>query len=436
MRTSSLLSCLSLALLGARTQADVLVVAPAPAPGVDHLQIVDAVAAANEGDLILVRSGLYDDFTILGKSLDVVAEVGASVTVQGGFGVRGLDPAQAVLVRGLNTQPDGAHGCELKNNQGAVWIEECTLRGALNNQPPFTFPLELWAGALVENCARVSFQRCVFTGGDGSDGSPPNPAGSGLQLLDSDASVYACSAQGGVGGDEGDLTNYAGGNGGHGIYALGDSVLFVSGSNAFGGGGGQGGNDYDIFVGEQCEPGGTGGDGVRLDEWCFGCPPSGLTVRALDSLFGGGPGGPPHPFCAGWMGTPGQSVQVWQGSYSTLPGDAVGAQAPAALREGESGELGLSGPAGSVALVLLGVQQDGTLLLPFSGLLLAGAPSQVLPAGSLDASGEGQLGLALGALGAGVEHARVLLQAVAIELPSGAIRLGGASALTLLDAAF
>ena len=56
--------------------------------------------------------------------------------------------------------------------------------------------------------------------------------------------------------------------------------------------------------------------------------------------------------------------------------------------------------------------------------------------GSLDASGEGQLGLALGSLGAGVEHARVLLQAVAIELPSGAIRLGAASALTLLDAAF
>ena len=74
-----------------------------------YLQISAAVAAAASGDTLLVKSGTYAAFTVDGeKSLSVVADTGASVTVDGTVAVKNLAATQTVLLSGLNlgAQPD------------------------------------------------------------------------------------------------------------------------------------------------------------------------------------------------------------------------------------------------------------------------------------------------------------------------------------------
>ena len=60
-----------LALAAPRAAAEVWVVGP-PGPGVDFAQIGQAVSAAAEGDVILVRSGTYAGFTVKAKLLTII----------------------------------------------------------------------------------------------------------------------------------------------------------------------------------------------------------------------------------------------------------------------------------------------------------------------------------------------------------------------------
>src|SRR5262245_36482105 len=65
-----------------RAQGHVLVVDAAHGPGSDYADLSDAVNAAADGDVLLVRSGNYQDPILLNaKGLTVVADVGATVQV-------------------------------------------------------------------------------------------------------------------------------------------------------------------------------------------------------------------------------------------------------------------------------------------------------------------------------------------------------------------
>src|SRR5262245_40132899 len=66
-----------LVLAAAARAQNVFVVAPSPGPGVFSTRIQDAVNAAADGDVVLVKSGSYPGFLAFGKSLTVVAEDGA-----------------------------------------------------------------------------------------------------------------------------------------------------------------------------------------------------------------------------------------------------------------------------------------------------------------------------------------------------------------------
>jgi len=239
----------------------------------DFADLPAAVSAAGEGDLLLVRDGLYSELAINGKSLTIQADAGhrpevSELQVGNGSGqsvvqVGGLAAGQEVYLRGLDIGGTYFQSFSrtpfitLTNNAGEVWIEDCELVMDLA-QSGFT-------GIRATNCAAVHVARCVLTA---AQASPPTYGdgidASGSHLTVWDSSIHAGPGFFGLG---------APAPGGRGIHVLGGS-LFLSGCEVVGGDGGD--NATADF-------GASGGDGLLVE--------GGALVRSRDTTFTGGAGG-------------------------------------------------------------------------------------------------------------------------------------------------
>src|SRR5436190_3639408 len=73
----------------------VRVVAPVSAP---YLSLQDAINAAANGDIILVKTGTYSSLRVDGKSVTVVAENGASVLVSSGARTGLIQPQHTLVL--------------------------------------------------------------------------------------------------------------------------------------------------------------------------------------------------------------------------------------------------------------------------------------------------------------------------------------------------
>jgi polygalacturonase len=90
----------ALGLFATSARADVLVV---DASGMgDFTDIQPAIDAAADGDLVLVNPGVFQGFTILDKSVSVVARSTATVSIDGSVIVQHLAAARYVELAGLN----------------------------------------------------------------------------------------------------------------------------------------------------------------------------------------------------------------------------------------------------------------------------------------------------------------------------------------------
>src|SRR5262249_49678986 len=150
--------------LGAsRTWAQqVLVVAPNAGPGVFSTQVQPAVAAAADGDLILVRLGTYDGFTVDGKALTIVAESPGDAKFKSSIVVKNLSIAQGVLLEGLiGATTQIGNGLELSNDAGPVWVERCEFKGIAT----YVFPYVAAHGVSIDHCDSVTIQNAFATGG-------------------------------------------------------------------------------------------------------------------------------------------------------------------------------------------------------------------------------------------------------------------------------
>src|SRR6185436_13760735 len=78
--------------------ANVLKVATTGAP---FTQIQSAVNAASDGDVILISPGSYGAVTIDGKSLTLVKQGTANVTIMGTTTVKNLTASKRVILSGL-----------------------------------------------------------------------------------------------------------------------------------------------------------------------------------------------------------------------------------------------------------------------------------------------------------------------------------------------
>ncbi|MCP3917657.1 MAG: hypothetical protein GY711_19090 [bacterium] len=96
--------------------ADVLRVGPAQ----PYSEVADAVAAAVDGDLILIASGTYAGFTVDDKALWIAAHPGAHVVV-GEVAVDDLAAGKSLRLTGFSDQ---RKGLSLTNCTGSVRVHE------------------------------------------------------------------------------------------------------------------------------------------------------------------------------------------------------------------------------------------------------------------------------------------------------------------------
>ena len=142
----------------------------------DFLDLPPAVAAADDGDLILVRAAAtaYAGFSVDGKGIAVVASGGGVPSIETAIEVSGLSADQLFALRGFDVSAVGSVGgvLELSQNEGAVWIEDCSVRALGVPATPYTAPVGSNDGMLVTDCANVVVMRSTIDGIEGSATSP------------------------------------------------------------------------------------------------------------------------------------------------------------------------------------------------------------------------------------------------------------------------
>ena len=210
-------------------------------PGTNFTDLPPAIAAAQSGDTILVRSGpiAYAGFTVSGKVLTIRRE-GAG-TVRCGLIDIGLLPAgEAFVIAGLRC----LEGIRVDCAGGAITLLDCTATGAAGG---------IATSGLVLQSGSLHAERCEFHGGDCLiPMSLFSWGGSGADVL-GDAILVAdhCYFGGGICASGGQYVSH----GGMGCFLAGTSgagFVDLRDSNLYGG-----------WVG-QAAYGSSGGDALRI----------------------------------------------------------------------------------------------------------------------------------------------------------------------------
>lgn len=408
----------------ASAEAGVLVVDPGAAGA--YASISAAVATAVDGDLVLVKSGSYAGFTVTNRALDLVADDGANVIVNGTIQIVNVAATREVSLSGFDVRAlAGANALVLSNCTGSVRVQDCTLLAGAHADCSNANASR--AAARLVNALDVSFARCTLTGAAaeeewlyGGDG------GSGVDLLGARCAFYDSTLVGGRGADfRGACTplyGYGyGGQGGPGLSAFNTGFVFASRSTFTGGRGG----DLVGFT-----PGTGGFEGCAGPGWSIAGFPGGAQ-RVLDTLLAAGGNGAPHYHC----GAP----QALAGGPAprTLAGIARSVSASRVTRELGVLHLDFAGqPGDQVELVL--AERSFFLDAPALrgvNLVRHTKPQPVMLAGIVPASGTLTLDLPIAELGPGVASRRFVAQALFVE-PGGAATLSTPAVITLLDAAY
>ena len=281
----------------------VFVVDRASGPGSTHTTISAAVAAAADGDFILVRQGIYpEDLVLDAKGLTVQAEAGVLVRVEHTI-VRNLNANQTVAIRGIRWG-FGERLMDLTDNRGPIWIEEA--------QPSDSF----WASGRILGCESVVLRSCAFGSGFlNADGGP------GLSVGDSTVALYECESRGG--------TVHTGNTPGSPGLHIDASVVTLYASTVIGGTG-----DSAVFGGG----GGDGGPGILLSG-------GGVIDMVGSSICGGYPGADNRS-----MGPDFRVIDGTLNQYTSVPRILI---TPSPLRSEDTTTVTLTGVPGDTAFVLV-----------------------------------------------------------------------------------
>ena len=408
--------------------ADVIVVDAAG--GGDATSIGAGINLASDGDVVLVRPGVYNglflSFGITGKSLTVVGDTaGGGEVVAPGLNIFDLPADGLVVVRGVTLEPHPnstiGRNILVDDCAGLVLLQDVESVGLAGHpgffpavEPGFTSLRAIGSDAVVA-------VDCTFEGGMGFDTEPgetsAGSAGQGLFVSTGNLALYGCDVRGGDGGS--DLLHGNGGRPGATGLSAAAAYVYATGGSIAGGDAGDGG----VFG--QTHIGGSGGVGVLVSAQAL--------VRVVDVTPMGGAGGLPDG--GGVPGPDGADFVEDNGRVVDYAGAARRLELPALLREGEAGTLGVSGVPGD----LVGVFVSATGLgLPLSGPTGTFVPGEPLVGpfvfGPLPAGGQVDLPFSVPTL-PGVDGLVLLAQGYVLA-QDGSERLTNPSALAHVGAGF
>lgn len=407
--------------LAASVRADVRVVAPSGAP---FTSIQAAVNAASDGDVILVRPGAYDGFTIDDKELDVVGDVNGQVSCVTRVTIRNLAATRHASITSFIVSAPTSSAIVLEMNQGSVRLEDVQsvggfATGSCTNQTAGG------AGLEASMCADVSVVRGTLRGGDvgGGDNCFGSTGGAGLEARQSRVAIYGSVLRGAHGGgacwqgcNACGYQGYSGlgGIGGAGCFMESGVTVFASASSFTGGQ--AGGNCH------ATDDGGWGGSGI----WSF----STSTARAVSCSFQGGP-----PPSSGFAFQPSVPIEGPGVVTSTLLPRFLRATIP--VRENQASTLTFTGSPGDTVTLIVGTQPRWEDQRGFTGIRLVRRehPELVQQIGTIPASGVLTTTWTVPDLGPGVQSVTTFLQAI-YTTPSGDRFLSPPATQVLLDAAF
>ena len=362
-----LLSAVALSSLSAFGQGSVVIVDATAGP---ITSIQAGIDAANAGDTVLVKTGSYQGFTVIGKGLTITGELNHVVNVIGTMLIANLAAGSFVAVRGITVTVPFVPGVltpppTLVNNAGMVWVEDCTI---VDNNLGITFSGYQGHGVAVQNCVSVAFTRCSITG------SPGAPSGEGIHSDSSSVSIHDCTVRG---ADSAISVSQplAGGDG----ATVSGGFLFASGTTFRGGKGSPGVSIGGPGIPTVCHNGGPGGNGIRLS----GSSPA-ADVLACSFVPGVGGLGQANHGCSD--GAPGQPMVVSSGFVTTLTGVARHYSATSPVRGGQSTTLVFHGPVGEGAWIAYWTSPANVFLPSFLGPLLVGGPPNLASMGTMPAS--------------------------------------------------
>jgi hypothetical protein len=392
------------------THAEVLTVAPA---GGDFTNIQDAISAAADGDVILVKSGAYPGFSITDRALAIVEDDGHDVSVQGPVSVTGLSADRDVVIDDLDLLGGGRFSAT--DCIGALRIQDCRIAALLD------------PNVSIASCSDVVFVNCALD-------QTGNANGRGLVATQSNLAVYATTVHGGPGYSwSGDTVSVRGAD----AVQIEAGYLFSSGSS-FVGGAGETGDWYVLPV--WCNDGGSGGAALVASQGCIvecfettrtgGAPGLGGCVPGSQPGFAGCD-------CAdGFSGSPftllsGATLLDWP-----FPARRMSIASP--LREKTSASLKVHGLPGDTVRLASTIGTQFAFDPASFGLQVfePTALSAYLRAlGTIDASGELGYKLELPDLGPGIAARTLYMQAIFRD-QTGLQFLGTPRIVVVLDSAY
>jgi hypothetical protein len=346
-------------------------------PGVNFTDIPPAIAAASDGDILLVAAGTYSTFSLTGKGLKILGSAGLGQTLVGSLAapasssIAGIPPGSLVYLDRLIFIPSASGSAATLSVSGA---DTRAILADLGATGPSYTPT---GAALKVSGARVHVHRCSIGGGTGG-GFSTSGGGLGLSAdaISGDSRVHVASSS--ISGGPAIPCTFSSCNfpGGHAVQFVGSGanvpLLWVAGSSVAGGNGGPPGNP----------PGGTGpgGDGIQYDSCDLRVSGiSGASVLGGNSFISA-----PLP---GFCGPPGVGIRHLGATGSaTVHGTTVA---------GGTGCGGTPGPATSGTAITLGATPlpvltvTGTLTSTGSATIALsegppGAPFVIAAAGSPD----------------------------------------------------
>lgn len=404
-----LLPLASLLLAAAPLAGQVLVVDDTD-PGADFSTIEGAVAAAAEGDVIVVRDGTYSAFvTIADKALTLIEDAGHSVTLFGQIKVEGLTAGKQVIVRGIDVRADdspfgGPAPIEVESCAGTVWIEDGFFPGfSLSNIAPQSIR--------VANSSRVVIVRANAYGSSGLSGD----GGPALTIDNAAVFLYDSELLGGLGGGD-ILSSKTGGP----AAALGTGgFLYSAGSTLRGGTGGQGGSIFGCFES------GAGGPGLLLTD-------ASAAADLIDTQTLGGDPGPSDPGMSCPLGPTGPAREIVAGVVQDLTPDLPhGFTATSPASAGLPFTMTAAATPGELAWVAYSTAPNVLYLPNFLGPTLLQQPASVVFAGLIPAGGTLDLPATI-QLPPGVLAQRIALQSVFLAPAVGRIFFAAPTHVTVL----